>query len=70
MASTSLYLAEEALALPPAERAELARLLMESLDAGNKSDAEITAELRSRLAELKSGQDAGFTFEEVFGEKA
>ncbi|MBI5768581.1 MAG: addiction module protein [Verrucomicrobia bacterium] len=70
MASTSIYLAEEALSLPPAQRAELARLLMDSLDEKGKSDAEISAMLRSRLADLKSGKDAGLSFEEVFGEDA
>jgi putative addiction module component (TIGR02574 family) len=70
MPSTSVYLAEEALSLPPAQRAELARLLMDSLSENGKSDDEIRALLRSRLADLKSGKDAGQTFEEVFGEKA
>ena len=70
MPSPSIYLAEEALSLPPAQRAELARLLMDSLDEKGKSDEEISAMLRSRLADLKSGKDTGLTFEEVFGEKA
>lgn len=70
MPSTSIYLAEEALSLPPAQRAELARLLMDSLDENGKNDEEIRTMLRSRLADLKSGKDAGLTFEEVFGEKA
>ena len=69
MASTSIYLAEEALSLPPAQRAQLAQLLMDSLDENGKSDEEISAMLRARLADLKSGEDAGLTFEEVFGEK-
>ena len=70
MPATSVYLAEEALSLPPAQRAKLARLLMDSLDEKGKTDDEIRAVLRSRLADLKSGKDAGLTFEEVFGEKA
>ena len=70
MPSPSLYLAEEALALPPTERAELARLLTDSLKDDGKSDEEIAAALRARLADLKSGKDRGLSFEEVFGEKA
>ncbi len=69
MTSTSVYLAEEALSLPPAQRAELARLLMDSLSEDGRSDDEIRAMLRARLADLKSGKDVGLTFEEVFGEK-
>ena len=70
MASTSIYLAEEALSLPPAQRAELARLLTDSLAETGKTDDEIRALLRARLADLKSGKDGGLTFEEIFGEKA
>lgn len=70
MPSTSIYLAEEALSLPPAQRAELVRLLTDSLAETGKTDDEISALLRARLADLKSGKDAGLTFEEIFGEKA
>ena len=69
MAQTSIYLAEEALALPPAQRAELAQLLMDSLNEDGRSDDEIRSMLRTRLEDLKSGRDAGLGFEEVFGEK-
>jgi putative addiction module component (TIGR02574 family) len=68
MPSTSVYLAEEALSLPAAQRAELARLLMDSLAETGKSDDEIRAMLRTRLADLRSGKDAGLSFEDVFGE--
>ncbi len=70
MAATSTYLAEEALALPPAQRAELAKLLTDSLADDGRSDDEIRAMLRARLDALKSGKDAGLSFEEVFGEPA
>ena len=69
MSTTSTYLAEEALALPADQRAELARLLIDSLEGDRRSDAEICALLEARLTALTSGEDAGQSFEEVFGEK-
>lgn len=68
MALTSIYLAEEALALPPSQREALAKLLMDSLANDNRSDAEICAILKARLEDMKSGKDQGNTFEEIFGE--
>ncbi len=70
MSLTSVYLAEEALALPPAERETLARLLLESITTDRRSDEEIRHELISRFSRLQSGEDKGSTFEEVFGEPA
>lgn len=70
MALTSVYLAEEALSLPLEERAALARLLLDSVTADGRSDAEIRAELQERLVRLKSGEDKGLSFEAVFGEPA
>lgn len=70
MANTSVYLTEEALSLPPRQRAELAKLLMESLNGDGRTDDEIKRMLDSRLAALKEGKDPGNSFEEVFGEKA
>jgi putative addiction module component (TIGR02574 family) len=70
MTSTSVYLAEEALSLPPDERASLARLLLDSVKEDGRSDAEIRAELQNRLARLRSGEDAGLSFEAVFDEPA
>lgn len=67
MALTNLTLAEEALSLPPVERADLMRLLIESLRDDPRSDAEIKRELANRLDDLVSGKDAGLTFEAVFG---
>ena len=70
MALTSVYLAEEALSLPLEERAALARLLLDSVTADGRSDAEIRVELQERLVRLKSGEDKGLSFEAVFGEPA
>jgi putative addiction module component (TIGR02574 family) len=70
MALTCAHLAEEALALAPAERYELAILLIDSLAPEDpRSDAEIRADLDSAWADLQSGKDPGSSFEEVFGEK-
>ncbi len=66
----SIYLAEEALALPADQRAQLANLLLDSLNGDGRSDDEIRLMLQSRLDDLKSGRDAGASFEEVFGERA
>ena len=66
----SVDLAEEALALPAAERETLARLLLESISPDRRSDEEIRKELNSRLARLQSGEDKGLTFDAVFGEPA
>ena len=70
MALTNLAVAEEALSLSPTERAALARLLIQSLESDGRTDAEITAELNRRLADLTSGKDAGLNFEQVFGSPA
>lgn len=70
MALTNLAVAEEALSLSPAERADLAKLLIQSLESNHHSDAEIKAELNRRLEDLISGTDAGLSFEQVFGAPA
>ncbi len=70
MPHSSVYLAEEALSLPPEQREKLAKLLMESLAGGGRTDEEIRSMLRTRSEDLKSGKDRGMSFEEVFGEKA
>lgn len=67
MALTNLSVAEEALSLSPAERADLARLLIQSLKDDPRTDSEISADLIRRLKDLVSGKDPGLTFEEVFG---
>ena len=66
MPLTNVTVAEEALSLSPAERADLARLLIQSLEGDRRTDKEIRAELASRLERLKSGDDPGLTFEQVF----
>jgi len=70
MSLTSVYLAEEALSLPPDQRQQLAQLLLDSLKDNGPSDEEIRTMLKSRLDDLRSGKDRGQTFEEVFGEPA
>lgn len=70
MAFTSVYLAEEALSLPPEQRHQLAQLLLDSLKDNGPNDEEVRAMLKSRLDDLRSGKDRGQTFEEVFGEPA
>jgi putative addiction module component (TIGR02574 family) len=68
MALTNIAVAEEALCLSPPERAELAKLLIQSLEGDNRTNAEIQADLRKRFEALRSGSDPGLTFNEVFGE--
>ena len=60
--------AEEALALPAPERAGLARLLVESLEGDSRSDEDVRRDLQLRFQSLRTGADAGMTFEQVFGE--
>lgn len=67
MALTNLAIAEEVLSLSPAERADLARLLIQSLENDSRTDAEIKSELERRLNDLISGKDAGLSFDQVFG---
>jgi putative addiction module component (TIGR02574 family) len=66
MPLTNLAVAEEALSLSPAERAELAKLLIQSLEGDRRTDEDIKADLARRLAELKSGVDSGLTFGQIF----
>jgi putative addiction module component (TIGR02574 family) len=67
MPLTDISVAEEALGLPPVERANLARLLIDSLDNQSEADEEVRAELIHRLERLKSGMDVGLSFQETFG---
>lgn len=69
VALDNVALAEEALSLSPRERANLAKLLIQSLEGTHETDDQIRADLARRLAELLSGSDRGLTFEQVFGEK-
>lgn len=69
MSATSVYLAEEVLALPAEQREMLAKLLMESIRDDRRTDEEIQRDLTERLHNLQSGQDPGLSFQEVFGER-
>jgi putative addiction module component (TIGR02574 family) len=66
MPLTNLTVAEEALALSPDDRATLVKLLIQSLETDSRSDAEIKAELNTRLDQLLSRKDMGLAFHEVF----
>ena len=67
MVPINLTVAEEALSLSPAERVELAKLLIHSVEGDNQTDEEIKAELNRRLEDLVSGKDPGLSFDQVFG---
>jgi putative addiction module component (TIGR02574 family) len=67
MALNNLAVAEEALSLSPADRVDLAKLLIQSLEGDTRTDEEIKADLNRRLADLISGKDPGLTFDQVFG---
>jgi len=54
------------LTLSPEDRAALAKLLIQSLEADSRTDAEISAELNGRLEDLLSNKDSGLAFHEVF----
>ena len=66
MAITNLAVVEEALSLAPAERADLAKLLVQSLEGDPRTDEAIKAELTRRLEDLVFGKDSGLTFNQVF----
>jgi putative addiction module component (TIGR02574 family) len=70
MAITSLAVAEEALSLAPAECADLAQLLVQSLEGDSRTDEAIKADLTRRLEDLVSGKDSGLTFHEVFAQSS
>ena len=53
--------------MSPEDRAELARLMIQSLESDSRTDAEVKAELVRRLQQLLSGEDKGLAFHEVFG---
>jgi putative addiction module component (TIGR02574 family) len=68
MALTNFAVAEEALSLSPAERADLARILIESLEDDSRTDEQIKEDLTRRFEALTSGADSGLTFAQVFGQ--
>ena len=59
MPLTNLAVAEEALSLSPADRADLAKLLIQSLEGERGADEEIKAELARRFEALVSAKDSG-----------
>jgi putative addiction module component (TIGR02574 family) len=63
----NLTMAEDELSLSPVERAELAKLLIQSLEGDPRTDEEIKADLTRRLEALVSGTDPGLSFKDVFG---
>ena len=65
MALTNIAVAETALSLSPAERVELIKLLIQSLEGDSRTDEEIKAELNHRLADLISGKDPGLSLDQV-----
>jgi putative addiction module component (TIGR02574 family) len=67
MAIMNLAVAEEALSLAPAERADLAKLLVQRLEGDSRTDEAIKADLTRRLEALVSGKDSGLTFSQIFG---
>jgi putative addiction module component (TIGR02574 family) len=67
MPLSNISVVEEALCLPPVERADLAKLLIDSLDDQPGTDEQIRAELTERLERLKSGDEKGLSFVETFG---
>ena len=74
MVRTPDALESQLLRLPAADRARLAALLLESLDAegGSSADADAAwaAEAERRLAELREGTVAGLPADEVFARVA
>ena len=63
----NLAVAEEARSLAPAERANPAKLLVESLEGDPRTDEAIKADLTRRLQDLVSGKNVGLTFNQVLG---
>jgi hypothetical protein len=66
MPLSNISVAEEALCLPALERADLARLLIDSLENQPEADEQVRSELAHRLRHLKSGADVGLSFAETF----
>lgn len=59
---------EAAMTLPPAERAELAERLLDSVDAGDPLSAEWAAEIDRREKEIDEGRATLIPAEQVFAE--
>jgi putative addiction module component (TIGR02574 family) len=70
MGLTADKMRTELASLTEAERADLARFLIQSLDSGSDKDAEAAwdAELERRADEIKNGQESGESADKVFSE--
>lgn len=70
MTQAALDLREQLSRLPEADRAALAKFLLESLDTDVDEDAEEAwdAELRRREIEIRAGRAQGFPAEQVMAE--
>ena len=70
MSLTAEKMRTELATLTAAERADLARFLIQSLDSGLDKDAEAAwdAELERRADEIKNGRESGESADKVFSE--
>jgi putative addiction module component (TIGR02574 family) len=70
MGLTADKMRTEPATLTEAERADLARFLIQSLDSGSDKDAEAAwdAELERRAGEVKNGRESGESADKVFSE--
>lgn len=70
MSLTADKMRTELATLTEVERADLARFLIQSLDAGSDKDAEAAwdAELERRAGEIKSGHESGESADKIFSE--
>jgi putative addiction module component (TIGR02574 family) len=70
MSLTAEKMRSELATLTEAERADLARFLIESLDSGSDKDANAAwdAELERRADEIKNGRASGESADKVFSE--
>jgi putative addiction module component (TIGR02574 family) len=70
MSLTAEKMRTELATLTEAERADLARFLIESLDSGSDKDAEAAweAELERRAGEIRNGRESGESAGKVFSE--
>ena len=61
-------IASNAIALTPAERADVAVAILDSFAVPVRSGDEVRELLQQRSRDLASGKDPGLTFDQVFGE--
>lgn len=67
MSAALSQLASQALELSVRERADLADLLLESIEDETGTSEAVLAEMRQRAEELKSGKVTGLTTKEAYG---